>query len=143
MAIIAPVNILPIDIAKLDATSLLGVVGHIIKKVKETQVFRSECAKLANTCIILSLAFLENNATLKSVRSGEEFMSCLQQIFQLVSQCTAHWSILHIGWEVVVRHRVEELTKRLEICQKTFSVEVLVSHLILVCGVILMLLDAC
>ena len=143
MPVIAPVNVLPIDIAKLDATSLLGFVGLIIKKVKETQVFRSECTKLANTCIILSLAFLENEAALKRVRSGKEFINCLQQIFLLVSQCTAHWSILHIGWEVVICHRVEELTKQLEQCQKIFDTEVLVCRSILACGYTLILLDAC
>src|SRR5579862_4877219 len=122
MASLTPLNMLSIETATLsNADALLSLVGCIIAKVKETRVFKSECAKLANTCIMLSLAFLEDEAALRKVRSGKDFIKCLREVFLLVTQCTEHWSILHIGWEVVIRRRVETLTKELELCQKSFN----------------------
>jgi hypothetical protein len=105
---------------------LVKIVGDIIEKIKKVRSFRSECSKLANSCILMSLAFLENDVALEKVRSGKEFMKCLQEVFLLVTQCTEKWSILHVRWEVVIRKRVETLTRELDVCQKAFDTEVLV-----------------
>jgi hypothetical protein len=107
---------------------LVTLVGNIIEKAKKVRSFRDECSKLANTCILMSLAFLENKSALESVRSGKDFIKCLQEVFILVTQCTEKWSILHIGWEVAIAKKVETVTKELENCQKMFDTEVLVSH---------------
>jgi hypothetical protein len=123
----APMTRLSVETALLtNGTNLLTFLGYIIAKVKEARSFKVECSRLANLCILLSLSFLENRSTLSKIRSGKEFIDCLQRVYTLVTQCTDKWAIRHIGWEIVVAGRVESLTKELEACQQSFNTEVLV-----------------
>jgi hypothetical protein len=124
----APMTRLSVETAVLgNGTNLLAFLGYVIAKVKEARSFRDECSRLANQCILLSLSFLENRTTLSKVRSGKEFIDCLQRVYTLVTQCAQKWTARHIGWELVVAGRVEALTKELESCQQSFNTEVLVS----------------
>ena len=123
-----PIVRLSVETAVLaNATNLIVLIGHIIKKSKEVCLYKEECNKLVNSCIALSLSFTENQSTLEQVKSGQEYFECLQKVLHLVTQCTKRWSIRHIGWEIFIEGRLETLQKDLERCQQNFITEVLVS----------------
>lgn len=120
-------NVLSIEAAMLaNSNALLEYCGLIIKKIQEIREFREECKELLSTCIILSLSYLEHEFALNSVRSGKDFGRCLRSVYRLVSQCTEK-SVIHTGWEVVIRGRVATLRRNLTRCQATLNTEILVS----------------
>ncbi|KAF4629037.1 hypothetical protein G7Y89_g9110 [Cudoniella acicularis] len=113
------------EAAVLDnVASLLGLLGYIVSKVKEVRKFRKECESLTNTCIELSLTFLENKKDLEDVRSKVEFGRCLQDVYLLVTECQ-EWGVVHVTWEVAVRHKFSRLKAKLDEIEKTFGVELL------------------
>jgi hypothetical protein len=123
---IPPLDFLGAEGAALsNATTLLAFIAYITEKVKEVRAFRKECLDLTDTCINLSLAYLENEEQLKEARSGKDFKECLRSVYPFVMQCH-EWNVLHTGWEVVVKQKLGALKKRLIEVQKTFNTELLV-----------------
>ena len=129
-----PLSHLTIETAALgNIGPVLQLVGYIIEKVTEARAFKTECAHLANVCINLSSSYLDHEDTLKDVRFADEFRRCLQSVGSFVTQCTQRWSVKHIGWDVVVGRRLENLKKDLQECQPNFSSEMLVGTTLCEC----------
>jgi hypothetical protein len=124
---VLPLEVFGAESAALsNATTLLALVGFIVEKAKEVRKFKDDCLELTDTCITLSLAYLEHENELRDIRSTKEFAKCLQDVYLLVMQCR-NWNILHVGWEVVVGQKFSVLKKTLGEIQKTFNTELLVS----------------
>ena len=103
---VPPLDALGAESAALsNATTLLALVGYLIQKAREVRRFRRDCLDLTDTCINLSLAYLENERELKETRSVKDLAECLQSVYLLVLQCR-EWNVLQI--------------------QKTFDIELLV-----------------
>jgi hypothetical protein len=109
-----------------NATALVSFIGLIIEKTKTVLAFRDECSELANRCIVLSLGLLEHNNSLKAYRAAKDFQKYLREVFLLVSECSATWTIRHIGWTLWVEKKLKSLKEKLDDWQKAFDSEVLV-----------------
>lgn len=107
--------------------TVIDLVGFIVRKAQEAKSFRSECLLLANLSINLSLAFLDHEKELKDIRTKSDFQRCLRDVYLAVMECSS-WKALHVGWEILVSHKLQSLKARLEEIQKHFGVELLVSH---------------
>jgi hypothetical protein len=128
---IPPLNALSAEAAVLDnATSLIALLGYIVSKVREVRRFRKDCQELTNTCIALTLTFLDNQNALQDTRLRDEFSLCLQEVYFLVMECR-EWNIAHITFDVTVKHRFTSLKARLDDIQKAFGLEILVSSALL------------
>jgi hypothetical protein len=111
-----------------NAASLVALLGYILEKAREARRFKKDCLELTNSCIDLSLAFLEHQRELKDIRTREDFSRCLQDVYLAVVECR-NWNILHVGWEVTIRQKVSALKARLGEIQRNFGTELLVSTL--------------
>jgi hypothetical protein len=106
--------------------TIIDLVGLIVKTAQEAKSFRSECLDLTNLCINLSLAFLDHENELKNVRTKTGFQSCLRDVYLALMECRG-WNVLHVGWEILVSHKLRLLKTRLYEIQNIFGVELLVS----------------
>lgn len=128
---IPPLDALSAEAAVLDnATSLLALLDYIVSKVREVRRFRKGCQELTETCIALTLTFLDNQSALQDTRLRGEFGLCLREVYFLVMECR-EWNIVHITFDVTVKHKFTSLKARLDDIQKGFGLEILVSSALL------------
>jgi hypothetical protein len=109
-----------------NGASLLALLGFIVSKVREVHRFHKDCQELTSTCITLSLTFLDHQKALQDTRLREDFGKCLQDMYFLIMECR-EWNILHVTFDVTMKHRVTGLKARLDELQKLFGFEILVS----------------
>lgn len=124
---ITPLAALGAEAAVLgNVRTIIDLVGFIVKKSQEAKSFRRECLDLTNQCIGISLAFLEHEKDLQNVHTRAEFQKCLREVYLAVTEC-GEWNILHVGWEIMVSHKMKELKDKLVDIQRSFGTELLVS----------------
>lgn len=123
-----PLDILSAESAVLEnATSVLSLFAYIASKVREVRRFRADCAALSNTCVSLYLTFLQQRSCLAQTQLRNELWICIQDTSLLVLECL-NWNIVHVAFDVVVRHKLTSLKSRLDDIGKAFGLEVLVSR---------------
>jgi hypothetical protein len=110
-----------------NARTVIDLVGFIVAKAQEARSFKTECLQLTNMCINLSMAFLEHEKQLSDLRTKKEFEQCLRDIYLAVMECRG-WNVLHVGWEVLVSHKLQSLKIKLDEIQKNFGIEMLVRY---------------
>ncbi|KAF2476012.1 uncharacterized protein BDR25DRAFT_89864 [Lindgomyces ingoldianus] len=124
---ISPLNILSTEAAVLDnVTSLIALLGYIVSKVREVRGFRKDCQELTNTCIALSLTYLDNKKALEDAKLKSEFDDCLKEVYSLVMQCR-EWNIAHIALDVTIKHRFTSMKAKLDNIRKAFELEILMA----------------
>lgn len=116
-------------VAALDnGASLPAFLGFIVSKVREVHRFQKDCQENTSTCIALSLTFLDHQKALQDTRLRDDFGKCLQDTYFLIMECR-EWNILHVTFDVTMKHRFTSLKARLDELQKLFGFEILVSVL--------------
>ncbi|KAH0566340.1 hypothetical protein GP486_000276 [Trichoglossum hirsutum] len=124
---VPPLDILSAEAAALNnATSLIALLGYIVSKVREVRGFRKDCQELTNTCIALTLTYLDNKKALEDTKLKSEFDNCLKEVYTLVMQCR-EWNIAHITFDVTIKHRFSLMKSKLDNIRKAFDLEILAS----------------
>ncbi|KAF2682308.1 hypothetical protein K458DRAFT_488947 [Lentithecium fluviatile CBS 122367] len=122
----------PLDILSAEAdilnnvTSLVALLGYIVNTVREVRGFRKDCQDLTNTCIALSLTFLDNKKALEDTKLKGEFDTCLREVYSLVMQCR-EWNIAHITLDLTLKHKFSSMKARLDNVRKAFELEILMT----------------
>ncbi|KAF2258978.1 hypothetical protein CC78DRAFT_548673 [Lojkania enalia] len=124
---VPPLDILSAEAAVLDnVTSLIALLGYIVSKVREVRGFRKDCHELTNTCIALTLTYLDNKKALEVTKLKGEFDNCLREVYSLVMQCR-EWNIAHITFDVTIKHKFTSMKTKLDNIRKAFELEIIMT----------------